>query len=410
MFELLFCATLTVLPDYLYRRFAQGKRIGHEITLFSVWYELRYGLTACLILTISLITVIFYYHPSTSNVTSAFRTVTILPERNGRVEEVMVTTNQEVKAGDVLFTMNDDAQQAAAETARRGLAEVEAQMRLADADLAAARGGVAQAESSLKQAREELAIQQELLKRGSGAASQREADRLANIVATRVGALDTAMANLSSVETRQEVLLPAQRDSAQAQLAEAEIAIDKSVIRASTDGVIQQFALAPGDIVNPAIRIAGILVPFEAGPPAYQAGFDQVSAQVLKVGMIGEMTCLTLPFTIVPMQVTWVQDFLPAGQFRPTDQLIDLQDRARPGTITVRMAPIFPESVAHIPRGSKCIANVYTSNHDRLESGDLPLPTWLFLHMVDTVGIVHALILRMQALLLPVQTLVLSGH
>lgn len=30
--------------------------------------------------------------------------------------------------------------------------------------------------------------------------------------------------------------------------------------------------------------------------------------------------------------------------------------------------------------------------------------------MVDTVGIVHALILRMQALLLPVQTLVLSGH
>jgi hypothetical protein len=34
----------------------------------------------------------------------------------------------------------------------------------------------------------------------------------------------------------------------------------------------------------------------------------------------------------------------------------------------------------------------------------------LFLHMVDAVGIVHALILRIQALMLPVQTLVLSGH
>ena len=33
MLELMFCATLTVLPDFLYRRFAQGKRIGREITL-----------------------------------------------------------------------------------------------------------------------------------------------------------------------------------------------------------------------------------------------------------------------------------------------------------------------------------------------------------------------------------------
>ena len=54
MFELLLCSTLTVLPDYLYRRYVQGKRIGHEITLFSVWYELRWGITLCLILTVSL--------------------------------------------------------------------------------------------------------------------------------------------------------------------------------------------------------------------------------------------------------------------------------------------------------------------------------------------------------------------
>jgi hypothetical protein len=30
--------------------------------------------------------------------------------------------------------------------------------------------------------------------------------------------------------------------------------------------------------------------------------------------------------------------------------------------------------------------------------------------MVDTLGVVHALILRMQALVLPVQLLVFSGH
>ncbi|GIR71434.1 MAG: hypothetical protein CM15mP74_26850 [Halieaceae bacterium] len=60
--------------------------------------------------------------------------------------------------------------------------------------------------------------------------------------------------------------------------------------------------------------------------------------------------------------------------------------------------------------GSKCIANAYTNNHELLETGDLGLGETLFLHMVDTVGVLHAVILRMQALLLPVQMLVFAGH
>src|SRR5262250_1682699 len=85
MLELMLCSLFTIVPDYLYRRYWQGKRFGKEITLFSVWFELRWGISACLILTVSLITTIFYNHPSTSNVTLFFRTVPILPETNGRV-------------------------------------------------------------------------------------------------------------------------------------------------------------------------------------------------------------------------------------------------------------------------------------------------------------------------------------
>jgi hypothetical protein len=54
MLELLLCATFTILPDYLYRRYRQGKRFGHEITLYSVWFELRFGIIGCLMLTVSL--------------------------------------------------------------------------------------------------------------------------------------------------------------------------------------------------------------------------------------------------------------------------------------------------------------------------------------------------------------------
>ena len=99
MLELIFCASLTVLPDFLYRRFAQGKRIGREITFFSVWYELRYGITLCLLLTISLITVVFYYHPSTRAAISSFRTISVMADSVGRVEEVYVGLNEDVVAG-----------------------------------------------------------------------------------------------------------------------------------------------------------------------------------------------------------------------------------------------------------------------------------------------------------------------
>ena len=92
MLELLLCSMVTILPDYLFRRYAQGKRFGHEITLYSVWFELRWGIIACLILTVLLITMIFYYHPSTKNAVSFFRTVPLLPETSGRVEEIYVNT------------------------------------------------------------------------------------------------------------------------------------------------------------------------------------------------------------------------------------------------------------------------------------------------------------------------------
>src|SRR5258706_1391959 len=88
MLELMICYMLTILPDYLYRRLMQGKRLGKEITFYSVWFELRWGIVSCLMLTVSLITLIFYFHPSTTNAALLFRTVPILPETSGRVAEV----------------------------------------------------------------------------------------------------------------------------------------------------------------------------------------------------------------------------------------------------------------------------------------------------------------------------------
>src|SRR6478672_7947979 len=113
MLELMLCSMLTILPDFLFRRYYQGRRLGKEITLYSVWFELRWGITGCLILTISLIATIFYNHPSTTNVTLFFRTVPILPEINGRVAEVYINYTGPVTKGQPIFKLDSSKQEAA---------------------------------------------------------------------------------------------------------------------------------------------------------------------------------------------------------------------------------------------------------------------------------------------------------
>src|ERR1700761_2721643 len=152
MFELMLCSLFTLVPDYLYRRYVQGKRIGQEITLYSMWYELRWGITGCVMLTVLLITMIFYFHPSTNSAALFFRTVPIVPEGVGRVAEVKVGFSEAVKQGDILFTLDSAKQKAALETAKRKIAEIDAQLVSAKVDEVKAEAQLQQANSDYKQA------------------------------------------------------------------------------------------------------------------------------------------------------------------------------------------------------------------------------------------------------------------
>ncbi|GKX35139.1 MAG: hypothetical protein MnENMB40S_27570 [Rhizobiaceae bacterium MnEN-MB40S] len=408
MLELLICSMITILPDYLYRRYGQGKRIGHEITIYTMWYELRWGIVSCLLLTISLVTVVFYYHPSTKFAASMFRTVTILPEGGGRVSEVFVKNGQVLKAGQEIFRLDDSEQRAAVETARKSITEIDAATDVAIVDLEASKAKVAEAQSAYQQALDEYNVRAELVKKD--VVSQREVERLQNAVDARQAGIDAAQANLKSLETTISTQLPAQKASAEARLEEAEVALSKTVVRAGIAGTVEQFILRPGDFVSPILRPAGIIIPIEAGRGMIQAGFGQISAQEIKLGMIAEAVCVSRPLSIIPLKVADIQDYIAAGQVRPSDVLIDTQQLREPGSLLAFLEPVYEGSLDSIPPGSSCIVNAYTNNHDRLQNEDLGFFTWLGLHMVDAVGLIHAVILRIQALLLPFKLLVFGGH
>lgn len=410
MLELLLCSMLTIFPDYLYRRYRQGKRLGREITLYSVWFELRFGIIACLMLTVALITMIFYYHPSTSSATLYYRTIPIVPETSGRVAEVHLDFTAPVKKGDVIFRLDSSKQEASLLTAKRKIAEIDAAMLSAQADILKAEGQLQEAKGALQQATDELDVKRELQKRNSGIVPQRDIEKLQVAVDGRQGSLDAATAAKQSATTRLSALLPAEKASAEAAMAEAQVDLDKTYIRAGVDGRVEQFLLRPGDIVNPVMRSAGILIPEGAGRRALAAGFGQIEAQVLKVGMVAEATCISKPWTIIPMVITSVQDYIAAGQFRGGEQLLEAQNTVRPGTVLVFMEPIYEGGLEGVTPGSSCIANAYSSNHERIASSKVGAFKSFALHVVDATGVVHAMLLRIQALVLPIQTLVLGGH
>jgi multidrug resistance efflux pump len=410
MFELMICSLVTILPDYLYRRYVQNKRFGKEITFYSVWYELRWGITGCLMLTISLITMIFYFHPSTNSATLFFRTVPILPETSGRVAEVNVGFSAPVSKGDVIFRLDSSKQEAALETAKRKIAEVDAAMVSAESEVVKAEAQVQEATANLQQAKDELDVKSELQRRNPGIVPQRDIEKLQVMVNQRQAGVDAAAAVKQSASLRVSTLLPAEKASAEAALAQAQVDLDKTFVRAGVTGRVEQFALRIGDVVNPLMRPAGILIPEGAGQQVLQAGFGQIEAQIMKEGMVAEATCISRPWVIIPMVVTTVQDYIAAGQFRGGEQLVEAQNVAAPGTILVHLEPLYKGGLEGVTAGSSCIVNAYTSNHEEISAKETGTGRKIALHVVDGVGLVHALLLRIQALLLPIKTLVLSGH
>nr|WP_225117575.1 biotin/lipoyl-binding protein [Bradyrhizobium sp. BRP22] len=353
---------------------------------------------------------IFYFHPSTNTAALFFRTVPILPETSGRVAEVNFSFSAPVKKGDVIFRLDNSKQEAALETAKRKVAEVDAALVAAEADVVKAEAQIQEARSSHQQAKDELDVKSELQRRNPGIVPQRDIEKLQVLVDQRQAGIDAAVAVKQSAALRVSTLLPAEKASAEASLAQAQVDLDKTFVRAGVDGRVEQFLLRIGDVVNPLMRPAGILIPEGAGRQVLQAGFGQIEAQVMRTGMVAEATCISRPWVIIPMVITTVQDYIAAGQFRGGEQLLEAQNTARPGTVLVFLEPLYKGGLEGVTPGSSCIVNAYTSNHEAISNKETSVGRRIALHVVDGVGLVHALLLRIQALLLPIKTLVFSGH
>ena len=381
MFELL----LTSFPVII--RYFQLKRRGEVMT---VW-NMRTAVFLWAILAFLLFLVIFYFHPKSYSGLLPFRTVSVVAQTSGPVTEVAVQNGQRVAEGDLLFRIENSAQQAAVRQAEANLEKLSAAETQAQDALKLAQASELEVRAKLDKLRVDLENAQTLLARNVG--TQDAVRKLDAEVAVAEAELVAAKAQVDAAESDIAQSIPAQRKAAQAALDGARVALDKTNVNSFTDGIVTQLAKSGGSpasqlILSPAM----VIIPDRPDdlPLRITAGFSQVARATLYEGMPAEIACdsnigLSFRNAVLPARVASIQPAIAAGQVVPGGRLLEPNDGLARGSLLVYFELEHPEHEAVMIDGSGCIIQTYTNNLSGFTG-----------HVIAATGVVKAVGLRLK--------------
>ena len=160
----------------------------------------------------------------------------------GFIEEITFEPGQAVQAGDVLYRIEKDQYEAEMNSAEATLAAAEAAIKVAESQ-------VKTAEAELDRVSRELKRQQELIK--TRATSQAEYDTVA-------AAYASAKANISSTRASVDAAV-AEKGRVAAELAQAKLNFDYTIVRAPIAGSITKTDVKKGNLVENGTVLATII-------------------------------------------------------------------------------------------------------------------------------------------------------
>jgi membrane fusion protein (multidrug efflux system) len=234
-------------------------------------------------------------YASTDNAYIGADQVTIAPQTSGRVVEVDVHENQAVKKGDVLFRID-------AEPVQIALTRMQAQVDSVKSLLNAARSGYSAAQAEVRSSTADLKYKQQQFERmkelrGRGLIAQQALDDAANNLAAARAKRDSDSAAVSKA---QHLLggLPTTPDEqlagyklAVAQLAQAKLDLEHTIVRAPMDGTIGKTALQPGDF----LATGQAAMPLISNTLYIDANFKETDLTHVRVGQPAMIEVDTFP-------------------------------------------------------------------------------------------------------------------
>lgn len=189
---------------------------------------------------------------------------------SGLVTEVMVKDNQTVKQGDLLFIMDPARYQIAVEQAKANLAKAKADLANSNQQRLSAQANISQSQASMAEVQaQEIKAAKDLarinLLKNSNAVSKQEQDSyqaayaqaVANVAKAKAG-IDVSKQNLNTVTTNKDALL-AGVENANTALHLAQLNLQRTAIRAPSNGTLSNFDLRAGNYVTAGQPIAALL-------------------------------------------------------------------------------------------------------------------------------------------------------
>src|SRR6267142_5682990 len=308
-----------------------------------------------------------YNHPYTKLARFYFNTTPIVPAVSGLVTEVPVKTNTPLKAGDILFRINPEPFENAVKAKEAALAAaVQTTLQLrATAD--AAQKKLESALADRDSAKDIFERSQQLLQSGAIAQVQYEKAKNTFNADEAIAQSAKAEANRALLEA-EAVVQGVNTDVArlQSELDTAKFNLEHSVVRAPTDGTVQQNFLRPG-MYAASLPLRPVMVFLHDEKPKFTAAFLQNSAQRIEQGSEAEFILPAVPGRFFKAKVAAVGAFIPQGQLQPSGNLIDPEQIKGDGRILVAVEPQEDLSKYMIVPGSTAQVAIYTHHMKHLD-------------------------------------------
>jgi membrane fusion protein, multidrug efflux system len=213
------------------------------------------------------------FFESTNDAQIRADSVTIAPRTNGYVAEVLVTDNQDVKAGQPLVRIDPRDYRASTAQAQAQVAVAEASVENTLASIAEQRAGIEQAQAQLAAARAKAAFDAGEVRRYTplAASGAEPRDKLEQLRTTAIQSKGQADAQAAALVMQQRKMASieaqvrqgrAQAQSARAQLDAAKIDLTATLVKAPMDGRVGDKTVNLGQYVQAGTRLM-TLVPLQ---------------------------------------------------------------------------------------------------------------------------------------------------
>jgi multidrug resistance efflux pump len=228
---------------------------------------------------------------ATDNAYVRGRTTVISPQVSGYVTSVRVQDFAEVKAGQVLATIDDRIYRARVDQARANVASAKAQLansaqaqKSREVATRSQDAGIASAQAQLVRAKEDMRRADALVADGSISARERDQTRAALLAAQATVQQASAGRAIGTQDVRTVVVgraaLEAAVEAAEAQLRLAEVDLDNTIIRAPADGQLSEIGVRLGAFVTAGTQLL-FLVPHDVW---IVANFKEAQTHNMRIG------------------------------------------------------------------------------------------------------------------------------